>query len=114
MKMRICVECEEQFDVDSPAKRRVGGLKTHCSECSVETTVKYAGVNGADGKMASTQILKFDSQQDREKYLAYWRASSGMNTGKNCSLGFRASEPNISRKVVLTQISNPNHKGKSE
>lgn len=113
MKMRICVECEEQFDVDSPAKRRVGGLKTHCVDCSEETTVKYAGVNGADGKMASTQILKFDSQQDREKYLAYWRASSGMNTGKSCQLTFRASEPKVSKHIVLTQIANENHKGKA-
>ena len=113
MKMRICVECEEQFDVDSPAKRRVGGLKTHCVDCSEETTVKYAGVNGADGKMASTQILKFDSQQDREKYLAYWKATSGMNTGKNCQLQFRASEPKVSKRIVLTQIANDNHKGKA-
>ena len=111
--MRICVECEEQFDVDSPAKRRVGGLKTHCVDCSEETTVKYAGVNGADGKMASTQILKFDSQQDRDKYLAYWRASSGMNVGKSCQLTYRASEPKVSKKIVMTQIGNENHKGKA-
>ncbi len=85
----------------------------HCPDCSSETTVKYAGVNGADGKMASTQILKFDSQQDRDKYLAYWRASSGMNVGKSCQLTYRASEPKVSKKIVLTQISNDNHKGKA-
>ena len=113
MKMRVCLECEEQFDVDSPAKRRVGGLKTHCVDCSEETTVKYAGFSSGEGKMASVQIMKFSSEQDRQKYMAYWRASSGLNAGKNCSLSFRASEPNVSREIVITQVANPNHKGKA-
>ena len=113
MKMRICVECEEQFDVDSPAKRRIGGLKTHCVDCSEETTVKYAGFASGEGKMASVQIMKFSSEQDRQKYMAYWRASSGLNTGKNCQLGFRATEPSVSREIVITQTGNTNHKGKA-
>jgi hypothetical protein len=111
--IRECIECGDTFDTYSPAKRRSGGFMTHCPDCSEETTVKYAGFSSGEGKMASVQIMKFSSEQDRQKYMAYWRASSGLNTGKNCQLGFRASEPNVSREIVITQAGNTNHKGKA-
>jgi DNA-directed RNA polymerase subunit RPC12/RpoP len=111
-KFRVCAECEDEFDVDSPEKKRVGGLKIHCPDCSSETTVKYAGFASGEGKQASVQIMKFETETDRRKYMDYWRAASGLNTGKNCQLAFRATEPNASRKIVITQLGNTNHKGK--
>lgn len=113
MKMRICAECEDEFDLNSPEKRRAGGLRIHCPDCSSETTVKYAGFASGEGKQASVQIMKFDTDADRQKYMAYWRAASGLNTGKNCQLAFRATEPNANRQIVITQLGNTNHKGKA-
>ena len=114
MKMRTCAECGSEFDVDSQQKKRAGGLKIHCPECSTETTVRYAGFSSGEGKQASVQIMSFATETDRQKYMDYWRASSGLNTGKNCQLGFRASEPNVNREVVITQIANANHKGRAD
>ena len=111
--MRTCAVCGDEFDPRSKAKRAAGGLATHCPECSEETSVRYAGVQAGEGKMASVQVLKFNSQDDRKAYLRYWAATSGLNTGKQCSMHFRAKEPNISFETKATFISNPNHKGKA-
>jgi hypothetical protein len=85
----------------------------HCPDCSSETTVKYAGFASGEGKQASVQIMKFASEQDRQKYMDYWKAASGLNTGKSCQLAFRATEPNVKRDVVITQIANFNSKGRA-
>jgi hypothetical protein len=110
---RICVECGADFDPRSPAKRRAGGLSTHCPECSDETSVRYLGISAGEGKQASVQVLKFSSESDRERYQRYWKASSGLNTGKNCQLGYRANELNISFETRATFTGNSNHKGKA-
>jgi len=111
--MRECVECGAEFDPSSKAKRAIGGLRTHCPDCSEETTVRYFGTSAGEGKQASVQVLKFNSQADREAYAKYWRASSGLNTGKQCQMAFRANEVNIQFQTRATFQGNTNHKGKA-
>ena len=111
--MRTCVECEMEFDPRSPAKRKIGGLSTHCPECSEETAVRYFGTSAGEGKQASVQVLKFNSNADRDKYARYWRASSGLNTGKQCQMAFRANEVSVKFQTRATFTGNTNHKGKA-
>lgn len=111
--MRECFECGGEFDPQSKAKRIVGGLSTHCPDCSEETEVRYFGTSAGEGKQASVQVLKFKSKADREAYAKYWKASSGLNTGKQCQMAFRANEVNISFETRATFIANSNHKGKA-
>ena len=111
--MRTCIECGDQFDHRSPAKMRAGGLSTTCVGCSDETTVRYAGVQAGEGKGASVQILKFQSQDDREGYLDFWKNNSGLYKGKSCQMGLLKNTPNISFETRATFTFNPNHKGKA-
>ena len=111
--MRTCVECDATFDSSSRAKRRAGGLATQCPECSTDDTVRYLGISAGEGKQASVQVLKFDSQGDREQYKRYWAASSGLNTGKQCQMQFRAKEPAVKFQTKATFTDNVNHKGKA-
>lgn len=111
--MRECVECGGDFNPYSKSKRAIGGLSTHCEECSEETTVRYFGTSAGEGKQASVQVLKFNSQSDRDKYARYWRASSGLNTGKQCQMAFRANEVNVHFQTRATFQGNTNHKGKA-
>lgn len=113
MGFRDCVECGLSFDPTSKAKRAVGGLSTHCVDCSEETTVRYAGISAGEGKQASVQVLKFQSDADRKAYLRYWAASSGLNTGKQCQMAFRAKETGIKFETKATFTGNANHKGKA-
>lgn len=111
--MRNCIECEIEFDEKSPEKRRVGGLISCCVECSKETTVRYAGVQAADGKQSQATILKFKSEQDKKQYIRFWQNNSGLHRGKVCSLGNHLSTtPNIQFETVQA-FSPTNHKGKS-
>lgn len=111
--IRECVECGEMFDLHSPEKRRVGGKSIHCVSCSEETTVKYAGVQAADGKQSQATILKFQSEQDKSKYISFWQNNSGLHRGKVCSLGNHLSTtPNIKFETVTAFIPT-NHKGKA-
>ena len=108
-----CKECGIDFDPDSKAKRKTGGLRVHCPDCSEETTVPYLGTSSGEGKQASVQLHKFESLQDREAYQRYFKQVSGVNTGKQCQLGFFAHEPQVKRTVVATFEGNTNHKGKA-
>ena len=110
--MRVCLVCGDEFDPRSPAKRRAGGLSTHCENCSEETEVRYAGISSGEGKQAQVQVLRFQSQEDRKDYLRYWAANSGLNTGKNCQLAYRAKETGIKFQTVATFSGVVNHKGK--
>jgi hypothetical protein len=113
MAMNVCRECGDEFNPDSPQKRKVGGLRIHCVDCSDESTIRYAGVQGADGKQASVSILRFNSQADRENYLVYWQNNSGLHKGKSCQIGRGVmSKPNISFSTVAVFEGNTNHKGK--
>ena len=111
--MRTCVACGDEFDHRSREKRLAGGLSTHCALCSEETAVPYAGVSAGEGKGAAVQILKFESQDDRKKYLDFWWVNSGMMVGKQCQMGLRKSTPAVSFKTQATFTFNPNHKGKA-
>ena len=112
--MRICAECETEFDLYSPEKRRAGGKATHCADCSEETTVRYAGVSAGEGKSANVTILRFGSQSDREGYLEFWKANSGLHKGKICQLsrGLKTT-PSIKFETRIEFVANRNHKGKS-
>jgi hypothetical protein len=110
---KVCVECDGIFDPQSREKRRAGGLATTCPDCSVDDTVRYLGISAGEGKQASVQVLKFDSQGDREQYKRYWAASSGLNTGKQCQMQFRAKEPAVKFQTKATFKGNENHKGKA-
>ncbi len=108
----ICINCEDEFDLNSPAKRAAGGLINCCPLCSEENVVRYAGVQAADGKQAQATILKFDSEKDKTNYLNFWRNNSGINKGKSCQLGNHLSTtPNIKFKTI-SGFTPTNHKGK--
>ncbi len=111
--MRQCVACEESFDPRSPEKKKAGGLITHCPDCSDEQTVKYVGLQAADGKQSQATILKFDNNQDKEQYVRFWKNNSGYNKGKSCQLGNHLSTtPAIKFETVVAHTPT-NHKGKA-
>jgi hypothetical protein len=113
MRIQTCIDCEEDFDLDSREKKEAGGKVNECAECANESTVKYAGVQAADGKQAQATILKFTSERDKENYLAFWRNNSGFNKGKSCQLGKHLSTtPGIKFETIVAH--NPtNHKGRA-
>lgn len=110
--IKTCIKCEEKFNLNSPEKIKAGGKSNECPECSEETVVKYAGVQAADGKQAQATILKFDCQQDKDKYISFWQNNSGLHKGKSCQLGSHLSTtPNVKFTTIIAH--NPtNHKGK--
>lgn len=111
-KLVSCKNCETDFDLFSPEKRSKGGLINLCPDCSEEPTIKYAGVQAADGKQAQATILKFTSEKDKEIYINFWRNNSGMNKGKSCQLGNHLSTtPAVSFETVKA-FDPTNHKGK--
>lgn len=113
MNIRICVDCEEEFDLNSHAKVKAGGKSNQCPDCSVETSVRYAGVQAADGKQSQATILKFTSEKDKDSYLSFWKNNSGYNKGKSCQLGSHLSTtPNIKFETI-TAFNPTNHKGKA-
>jgi hypothetical protein len=76
--------------------------------------VRYAGVAGANGKQSEVSILRFQSESDREQYLDFWKANSGLNKGKSCQLGWGLkSTPPVEFKTVIVFEGNSNHKGKA-
>lgn len=113
MPTQICIHCEVEFDLTSLAKKMAGGKINECPECAEEVTVKYAGVQAADGKQSQATILKFSSEQDRAKYIAFWQAASGLHKGKSCQLG--RGVPTTPGIQFQTKVDfNPtNHKGKA-
>lgn len=112
-QMISCVVCGDDFDPNSSAKRRVGGRRTECVDCANETTVKYAGVQAADGKQSQATILKFKSESDKNNYISFWQNNSGYHKGKSCQLGAHLSTtPNVHFETVTAFIPT-NHKGKA-
>jgi len=112
MFIKTCKECGEDFDLHSNEKMKAGGKSIHCANCSEETVIKYAGVQAADGKQAQATILKFDSQQDKDKYISFWQNNSGLHKGKSCQLGSHLSTtPNVKFTTIIAH-SPSNHKGK--
>ena len=111
--MKICSECEEEFNPNSPQKRRVGGLIHHCPACSKETVVPYLGLQSADGKSAGVTILKFESHADRDEYHRAWWVNSGGTVGKSCQLGIQKRSTGVKFTKVYEAGLGMNHKGKS-
>lgn len=113
-RIRICQVCEVSFDLFSSEKIRAGGKINECHNCCSEETVKYLGIQAADGKQSQASILKFSSKKDREAYSSFWRNNSGINVSKSCQLGNHlSSTPAIKFQTIVAH--NPtNHKGKSE
>lgn len=113
MKMMTCVVCEDEFDLHSPAKQKLGGKVNICCDCDEETVVKYAGVQAADGKQSQATIIKFKSEEDKTKYLRFWKNNNGTNVGRHCQLGSHLSTtPDISFETVVG-FTPTNHKGKA-
>lgn len=113
MLIKKCIVCDEDFDLHSIAKKRVGGKANQCPDHSEETTVKYAGVQAADGKQSQATILKFKSDEDKTKYIRFWQNNSGLYKGKSCNLGNHLSTtPDISFETVVS-FNPTNHKGKA-
>lgn len=111
--MKTCVVCGDEFDPNSVAKRRVGGLVNQCPDCSEEVAVRYLGLQSADGKSSQATILAFNSQTDREKYSSFWKNNSGYHKGKSCQLGTHLSTtPNVKFKTV-SAFNASNHKGRA-
>lgn len=112
--IKICEVCEIEFNLLSSAKRSSGGKVNHCPDCSVETEIKYAGVQAADGKQSQATILKFKSEADKDNYIRFWKNNSGYNKGKSCQLGNHLSTtPNIEFQT-LVDFKPTNHKGKAQ
>lgn len=108
-----CIHCEDEFDPQSKQKAKAGGKFNECPDCAEETTVKYLGLQAGDGKQAQAAILKFKSEEDRERYREFWKNNSGVNKSKSCQLGNHLStDPGISFETIQT-IENMNHKGKA-
>jgi hypothetical protein len=113
-KILICQICEDEFDANSPEKKRAGGKKHHCPSCSEETEIPYLAVAGADGKMAGLTLLSFDSVEDREAYQKAWKNNTGHNKGKSCHLsGSNTAMSGMKFKKVGENFGNENHKGKA-
>lgn len=112
-KLKDCSDCGRAFDPRSPKKIRVGGLVHHCPDCSQETEVKVLGIQASAGKMAGVEILRFETQEDRDKYKRYWSVASGMHKGKDCQMHNGQTVPGIKFKKVYENHANPNHKGKT-
>ncbi len=112
--MISCKECGEEFNPQSPEKRRAGGFIYHCADCSEETAVKYLGLRSADGKSAGITILKFDSEEDRSEYAEMWRVNSGMLVGKQCQMQYQKRTPNVKFQKIHEAGIGMNHKGKAD
>lgn len=110
--MQTCIHCETEFDLYSEAKRRAGGKINECPDCAEEVTVKYAGVQAADGKQAQATILQFKSEADKLLYLKFWQNNSGLHKGKSCQLGNHLSTTPAVNFKTITEFKPTNHKGK--
>ena len=115
--MKTCVHCSVSFDLNSYAKKRVGGKINECPDCveelQTETAVKYLGLPAGDGKANALSIVAFESDEDRRAYSSAWKAVTGFHKGKSCQLG--RVQTNIGGRPmrhVAYAGGNGNHKGK--
>lgn len=108
-----CKECGAEFDLHSPEKRKVGGLRNHCPSCAEEVAIKYVGLQAADGKQSQATILKFDNEKDKETYLEFWKVNTGLYKGKNGSQIGKNLVPDPKVKFeTIVGFKPTNHKGK--
>lgn len=109
---KTCIICGDDFETTSPEKIKASGKINHCADCSDETEVRVLGLQSSDGKQNHITILKFDSDNDKDKYIDFWKNNSGYNKSKSCQLGNHlTSDPKIHFKIITT-FQSTNHKGK--
>jgi len=109
--MRVCTICNGEYDENSRAKQLAGGKLIHCPDCSRETAVKFVAVSNAAGKTAGLEILAFESEDDKRKYLRYWHAVTGANKSKMCQIHGAPCPPGVRFRKVAENAANLNHKG---
>ena len=107
--MMECKHCQDIFDHQSHAKRRVGGFIDECPTCvlelKTERTVGYRGVIGAEGKRAAISIVAFNSEEEADQYVSSFNS---------CGFGRRKLNDcnQINHYHIGNNIANTNHKGK--
>jgi len=116
--MRQCKYCGEDFDLNSRAKKAIGGKINECPGCleelDYEDVPAYLGVANGEGKQAGITILAFESNADRDSYQAAWRNNSGQNVGKKCNMGSHHTPmTGMKFRKVGENRGNANHKGKA-
>lgn len=113
--MRICIECETEFNPNSIEKKRARGNINHCPECSTDNAPVLRCVNSADGKMANSNILRFNSVDEADAFSTAWKRTTGHNNGKSCQM--RNTMALDLAAMSFTQVAyienNSNHKGKA-
>lgn len=100
--IKVCIECEEEFDLNSPAKRRAGGLATTCPDCSEETAVPHLALVGSSGKQQRIEILAFEDAAAREAMKQGAMANNGYHRGHACQMGSPVSVPQSGFRRVGT------------
>lgn len=117
--IKICKHCGVDFNINTPEKRRVGGLINECPDCVEErggdtSPPIYLGVAAGNGKMSDITILEFPSEDARKLYQRAWKNNSGQNKGKSCQLGGHLTPMSgMGFHIVGENRSNDNHKGKA-
>ena len=108
--IKECKHCGDEFETNSPTKKRVGGYIDECPWCveelGTETTVRYRGVVSGNGKMAAISIVKFDNDMDADRYVRSFN-ECGSFTGRKTNVC-----NTITHYHVGTNMGNDNHKGK--
>lgn len=108
----MCVLCGSNFNPYSQEKKQSGGKYNHCPDCSEETAIKHLGVGDGCGKQTAVQILAFENKEDKASFSNYWRAATGMGTGKNSHMAYLPSPRKHKFKKICESGGNPNAKGK--
>lgn len=85
MNTRICIHCEDEFDLNTARKIQMGGKINECPDTD-----------------------------DRSAYSKMWRNNSGQNKGKSCQLGKHLSPTNGISFETVQKTEAVNHKGRMD
>jgi hypothetical protein len=116
--LQTCRHCRCKFDTNSAEKNRLGGFIDECVHCmkslGIRDVPEYLAVKAGDGKMSDITLLRFDSDEERERYNHMWKTNTGFYKGKSCQIGRGlTSTVGFSFETVAEMRGNPNHKGKA-
>jgi NAD-dependent SIR2 family protein deacetylase len=71
MNTKQCKHCNEVFNLDSIAKKAVGGKINECPDCveelGTETAIKYTGIQVEE--TGSFAISRHATEEDRQKHM---------------------------------------------
>lgn len=114
--IRTCRHCEQDFDLNSRAKREVGGKIDECPMCveelGTETATSVVGVVSGDGKSAMVTVMRFSDEETGARFLHMWRRSTGYYRGKSCQMGSTVMlDMDGMGKKIGEHGGNANHKG---